>query len=378
MVNDVFHEKRHLPHRPLSRQRDRAEHHGAALCQRAFSSRSGTAATSITCRSPARRPLGVEGGADRITTTSGALRDMVQNHLLQLLCLVAMEPPTDLSADAVRDEKVKVIRSLRRCRTRGRRATNVVRGAIHRRRDRRQGGARLPAGGSREPAVDDRDLCRAQGSTSTTGAGRACRSTCASASGCRRGGTEIAVQFKDAPRVLFNRDAATSARTCSSSASSRTKASRCACRPSARAPALRIEPVKMDFHYGTSFGKASPEAYERLLLDAMSGDATLFARRDEVENAWAFIDRIEHAWHQNPPPRRRSANIPPARGARRKPTTSSSATAARGGGCNQETDPSCLPPSTPPPSASRSKSAKSPRSSRSSGRAAAVRKRALR
>ena len=68
--------------------------------------------------------------------------------------------------------------------------------------------------------------------------------------------------------------------------------------------ALRIEPVKMDFHYGTSFGKASPEAYERLLLDAMSGDATLFARRDEVEGAWRFIDQIEHAWHQapNPPP----------------------------------------------------------------------------
>ncbi len=61
--------------------------------------------------------------------------------------------------------------------------------------------------------------------------------------------------------------------------------------------ALRIEPVKMDFHYGASFGKASPEAYERLLLDAMSGDATLFARRDEVEEAWAFVDSIEHAWH---------------------------------------------------------------------------------
>src|SRR5437870_11353800 len=67
--------------------------------------------------------------------------------------------------------------------------------------------------------------------------------------------------------------------------------------------ALRIEPVKMDFHYGTSFGKASPEAYERLLLDAMSGDATLFARRDEVEHAWRFIDSIEDAWHKsdNPP-----------------------------------------------------------------------------
>jgi glucose-6-phosphate 1-dehydrogenase len=66
---------------------------------------------------------------------------------------------------------------------------------------------------------------------------------------------------------------------------------------------LRLEPVKMDFHYATSFGKSSPEAYERLLLDAMAGDATLFARRDEVEEAWRFIDHIEHAWHQsdNPP-----------------------------------------------------------------------------
>jgi glucose-6-phosphate 1-dehydrogenase len=67
---------------------------------------------------------------------------------------------------------------------------------------------------------------------------------------------------------------------------------------------LRIEPVKMDFHYGTSFGKQSPEAYERLILDAMSGDATLFARRDEVEEAWRYVDVIENAWHESetPPP----------------------------------------------------------------------------
>ena len=62
---------------------------------------------------------------------------------------------------------------------------------------------------------------------------------------------------------------------------------------------LRIEPVKMDFHYGTSFGKATPEAYERLLLDAMCGDATLFARRDEVEEAWKFVDAIHAAWDKD-------------------------------------------------------------------------------
>ena len=75
--------------------------------------------------------------------------------------------------------------------------------------------------------------------------------------------------------------------------------------------------MKMDFHYGTSFGKASPEAYERLLLDAMSGDATLFARRDEVEQAWKFIDEIEHAWHTSETRRPYTPTLP-ARGDRRR------------------------------------------------------------
>jgi glucose-6-phosphate 1-dehydrogenase len=66
--------------------------------------------------------------------------------------------------------------------------------------------------------------------------------------------------------------------------------------------AMSIQQVKMDFRYSSSFGKASPEAYERLLLDAMAGDATLFARRDEVENAWRFIDEIENAWHKSDTP----------------------------------------------------------------------------
>ena len=119
-----------------------------------------------------------------------------------------------------------------------------------------------------------------------------------------KGGTEIAIQFKSAPSVLFNKEAATGGPNVlviriqpDEGISLRIQAKR----PGA---SLRVEPVKMDFHYGTSFGKSSPEAYERLLLDAMSGDATLFARRDEVEGAWKFIDLIEAAWHQNetPPP----------------------------------------------------------------------------
>jgi glucose-6-phosphate 1-dehydrogenase len=115
--------------------------------------------------------------------------------------------------------------------------------------------------------------------------------------------TEISIHFKDAPCVLFNAlqggvpggnvlviriqpDEGISLRMVSKIPGT----------------SLRLEPVKMDFHYSTSFGKGSPEAYERLLLDAMSGDATLFARRDEVEWAWRYIDQIEEAWHQSPEP----------------------------------------------------------------------------
>jgi glucose-6-phosphate 1-dehydrogenase len=119
-----------------------------------------------------------------------------------------------------------------------------------------------------------------------------------------KGGTEIAVQFKDVPGVLFNREPKVGPNVLVIRIQPDEGIS---LRIQAKLPgaAVRIEPVKMDFAYGTSFGKASPEAYERLLLDAMSGDATLFARRDEVEHAWEFVDRIENAWHHpdgEPPP----------------------------------------------------------------------------
>ena len=108
--------------------------------------------------------------------------------------------------------------------------------------------------------------------------------------------TEISVHFKKAPQVLFNRE--------SQALDKDVRVIRIqpdegiSLRMQAKVPgtSFRIESVKMDFHYGTSFGKASPEAYERLLLDAMSGDATLFARRDEVEQAWSVIDPLEEAW----------------------------------------------------------------------------------
>src|SRR5881275_620518 len=240
----------------------------------------------------AAETLGVEGRAGYYET-AGALRDMVQNHLLQLLCLVAMEAPTDLSADSIRDEKVKVVRALRRI-SGSEVAKNVVRaqytaGTI--------GGQPVPAY-RQEKGVDPKSM------TETYVALRINIDNWRWAGvpvymrvGKRlpKSATEISVHFKKAPAVLFNKDL----RDLNVLVIRIQPDEGISLRIHAKVPgtSFRIEPVKMDFHYGTSFGKPSPEAYERLLLDAMSGDATLFARRDEVEEAWAFIDPIEEAWH---------------------------------------------------------------------------------
>src|SRR5438876_306314 len=204
---------------------------------------------------------------------------------------VIVEKP--FGADSIRDEKVKVIRSLRHL-SRNEVAANVVRGqytegAIH-----------------GDPVVGYRQEqnVKPDSHTETFVALRLFIDNWRWADvpiymrvGKRlpKSATEISVHFKKAPPVLFNKEL------CDQNVLViRIQPDEgISLRIHAKVPgaSFRIEPVKMDFHYGTSFGKASPEAYERLLLDAMSGDATLFARRDEVEEAWAFIDPIEEAWH---------------------------------------------------------------------------------
>jgi glucose-6-phosphate 1-dehydrogenase len=238
-------------------------------------------------------PLGVEGRAGYYEH-SGALRDMVQNHLLQLLCLTAMEPPAGLDADAIRDEKVKVLRSLRPLA-----GPDVARHVVR---------AQYGAGsihGTRVPAYRDEPGVHPTSMTETYAALQIHVDNWRWAGvpffvrvGKRlpKAATEIAIHFKGAPPVLFNASGQT--------AEDNVLVIRIqpdegiSLRMSAKMPgsSVRIEPVKMDFHYGTSFGKPTPEAYERLLVDAMSGDATLFARRDEVEEAWRFVDSIRAAW----------------------------------------------------------------------------------
>lgn len=248
----------------------------------------------------ASETLGVEGRGGYYEG-AGAMRDMVQNHLMQLLCLTAMEPPTDLGADSVRDEKVKVIRCLRAL-TGPEVAKNVIRGqyaagAIN---GKEVAGYRSEERVSPESKTETYvalrlmiDNWRWEGVPFYIRVGKR----------LPKSGTEIAVQFKRAPQVLFNKE--------STPIGQNVLVIRIqpdegiSLRMQAKMPgaSLRVEPVKMDFHYGTSFGKASPEAYERLLLDAMAGDATLFARRDEVEGAWKFVDAIRAEWDgENPPP----------------------------------------------------------------------------
>ncbi len=246
--------------------------------------------------------IGVEGRG-KFYEQTGVTRDIVENHLMQLLCLTAMEPPISLSADAVRDEKVKVLRSLRPMES-SLVQDNVVRGQYIRgyiRGDEVPGYREEPdvAASSRvETFVAMRcfiDNWRWGGVPFYVRAGKR----------LARRVTEIAIQFKKVPHGLF--------RAPDGGISPNVLAMRIqpdegiALRFTTKEPGQQtiLRDVAMDFRYGAAFGSNTPEAYERLLLDAMRGDATLFTRRDEVEEQWAYIDRVLGAWSTQasaPPP----------------------------------------------------------------------------
>ncbi len=245
--------------------------------------------------------IGVEGRG-KFYEQTGVTKDIVENHLMQLLCLTAMEPPISLSADAVRDEKVKVLRSLRPV-ERSMVQENVVRGQYARGFVK---GEEVPAY-REEPDVakDSRietfvamrvfvDNWRWGGVPFYVRAGKR----------LARRVTEIAIQFKKVPHTLFH---APDGGISPNVLTVRVQPDEgIALRFTTKEPgnATILRDVAMDFRYGTAFGSNTPEAYERLLLDAMRGDATLFTRRDEVEEQWAYIDRVFDAW-------RDQANVPP-------------------------------------------------------------------
>jgi glucose-6-phosphate 1-dehydrogenase len=227
----------------------------------------------------------------------GILRDIVQNHALQLLCLVALEPPVAFEADAVRDEKVKVLRSLRRY------SQDDVRNKVI--RARYQSGAvegKEVVGYLGESGVDSRsttetyvalelsiDNWRWAGVPIFLRAGKRMAKRM----------TEISIHFKSVPHRLFEGEDVKNVKPNILSFQIQPDEGisfKISSKPPG--PKVRVQQVNMDFSYGASFGVEPPEAYERLLLDGMRGDATLFTRNDEIEEAWELLQPIFDAWKQ--------------------------------------------------------------------------------
>ena len=244
---------------------------------------------------------GMPGRRGQYYDTAGAMRDVVQNHMLQLLCLTAMEPPANLDAESMRDEKVRLLRAIAPM-TPGQIAQCTVRGQY--------GPGSI--GGKTQRAYRAEQRVSPKSSTETFVAMRLAIKNWrwAGVPFLLRTGkalpkrvTEIAITFKHPPHQVFEQP---------DSGPIRQNTLVLRIQPDegislafeAKQPGLttRLQNVKMDFHYGSSFGQPTPEAYERLLLDAMIGDATLYTRSDEVELAWRLITSIHEAWDQMPPP----------------------------------------------------------------------------
>jgi glucose-6-phosphate 1-dehydrogenase len=242
--------------------------------------------------------VGMEGGRGAYYDTAGAIRDMVQNHMMQLLCLVAMEPPVTLDADAVRNEKLKVLQALPEW-TPEEVDKYVVRGQY----------TRGSIEGKEVPGYLEEKGVKTGSTTAPYVAMRLTLNTWRWAgvpfllrTGKRlpKRATEIAIQFHRPPTELFEPEADDGSsganflvlRIQPNEGASLTFQAKI---PGSR---RRLQEVRMDFRYGTAFAVPPPEAYERLLLDVMLGDPTLFTRTDEVESAWRFITTILDAWER--------------------------------------------------------------------------------
>jgi glucose-6-phosphate 1-dehydrogenase len=228
---------------------------------------------------------------------AGALRDMVQNHLLQVLSFVAMEPPVSLDAESIRDEKVKLLKSIRPMQ-----AEDVLQQVVRGQYFAGATNGSLQPGYRQEPNVKPDsnvetyvalklfiDNWRWSGVPFYLRTGKRLPVSA----------SEVRVQFRPTPHVLF-------AAQCGQRLDANSLALRLqpnegiSVRFNGKVPgtSLAVRPVRMHFSYDAEFGAYTPEAYERLLLEAMAGDATLFIRRDEVELAWHIVDSIRTTWDE--------------------------------------------------------------------------------
>ncbi len=248
----------------------------------------------------AAEELGI-GSRAEYYDSSGALRDLIQNHMLQLLCHVAMEPPVSFTAEDVRNEKVKVLQAIPQPSAQDvtHMAVRAQYGPGHAGGDdvigylQEQG---VPAGSITETYAALRlevDNWRWAGVPFYLRTGKR----------LARKITEIAVTLKPVPHLAFSQDGSLGVQPNQLVLTLQPNEG-VSLRLGAKIPGTRmiIRPVNMEFLYGTAFLSQSPEAYERLITDAMRGDATLFTRNDEVEAQWRICDPIVGAWSQTPGP----------------------------------------------------------------------------
>jgi glucose-6-phosphate 1-dehydrogenase len=230
---------------------------------------------------------------------AGAMRDMVQNHVLQVLALVGMEPPVALEAENVRDEKVKLLKSIRPMNPADV-IENVVRGQYF-------------AGeveGNPQTAYRSEVKVRPNSNVETFVAMRLFIDNwrwhgvpfyLRTGKSLPLSASEVRIQFKAAPNILFG--ARQDIHLDANSLTLRLQPNEgMTLRFNGKVPGtgMELKPVRMHFSYDNEFGAYTPEAYERLLLEAMAGDATLFIRCDEVETAWGIVDAVRNAWVKRP------------------------------------------------------------------------------
>jgi glucose-6-phosphate 1-dehydrogenase len=239
--------------------------------------------------------MGIEGRAV-FYEQSGAIRDIFQNHMLQLVAITAMEPPIDFTADSVRNEKVKVLRALRTPAP-----ESVVRGQYGRGFIE---AVEVPGFREEEGVAPDSTIETYVAAKLHVDNWRWADTPFYLRTGKRlaRRETTIAIQFKRAPHPPFEEAA---------SEGLRPNVLLIHVQPNegmslavgAKVPGqgMTIRTVHMDFLYGSSFREDLPDAYERLILDAMLGDATLFTRADEIEEQWALVDSIVAGWARDRP-----------------------------------------------------------------------------
>ena len=243
--------------------------------------------------------LGI-GSRGKFFEEAGIFRDIIQNHVLQLLCLVAMEPPVAFEPNAVRDEKVKVLRSIR-----PQTPEEILRDTV---RGQYGPGA---IGGQPVPGYRSEKDVHPMSLRETYAAWKVQVENWrwAGVPFYLRAGkrmpkrvTEIAIQFRTPP-IAFFRKAGMPQQEPNTLILRIQPDEGIALKFGAKQPgtSMKIDTVTMNFKYSEFFGRSQPEAYERLLMDALGGDSTLFARRDEVEAAWEIVTPVLDAWRDDPP-----------------------------------------------------------------------------